>query len=115
MQLLCLADDRVVDGFGDFLPADHPQRVRVEPVNARVLRSPYRPPGFGALLFEDVLIFEVGGEPCRGLRGHHFPRGFGSLKNFAERLREAWRNSLLHHQVSPVLDQLHFQLRLDTS
>ncbi|MGH9914949.1 MAG: transposase family protein [Pyrinomonadaceae bacterium] len=45
----------------------------------------------------------------------YFPRGFGSLKNFAERLREAWRNSLLHAQVLPWLDQLHFQIRLDTS
>lgn len=45
----------------------------------------------------------------------YFPRGFGSLKNFAERLREAWRNSLLAEQVLPLLDQLRFQLRLDTS
>ncbi len=45
----------------------------------------------------------------------YFPRGFGSLKNFAERLREAWRNSLLHEQVLPLLAQLHFQIRFDTS
>lgn len=45
----------------------------------------------------------------------YFPRGFGSLKNFAERLREAWRNSLLHEQVLFLLDQLRFQIRLDTS
>ena len=45
----------------------------------------------------------------------YFPRGFGSLKNFAERLREAWRNSLLHQQVFPVLDQLRFQIRFDSS
>ncbi len=45
----------------------------------------------------------------------YFPRGFGSLKNFAERLQEAWRNSLLHEHILHWLDQLHFQLRLDTS
>lgn len=45
----------------------------------------------------------------------YFPRGFGSLKNFAERLREAWRNSLLHAQVLLFLDQLRFQIRFDTS
>lgn len=45
----------------------------------------------------------------------YFPLGFGSLKNFAERLREAWRNSLLQEQVFSVLDQLQFQIRLDTS
>lgn len=45
----------------------------------------------------------------------YFPRGFGSLKNFAERLREAWRNGLLHEQVLPLLEQLSFQIRLDTS
>ena len=45
----------------------------------------------------------------------YFPRGFGSLANFAERLREAWRNSLLREQVLPLLDQLNFQIRLDTS
>lgn len=45
----------------------------------------------------------------------YFPRGFGSLKNFAARLREAWRNSLLQEQVLPLLDQLRFQIRLDTS
>lgn len=45
----------------------------------------------------------------------YFPRGFGSLKNFAERLREAWRNSLLHEQVLHLLDQLRFQIRFDTS
>jgi hypothetical protein len=45
----------------------------------------------------------------------YFPRGFGSLKNFAERLREAWRNSLFHQQVFPLLDQLRFQIRFDTS
>jgi hypothetical protein len=26
----------------------------------------------------------------------YFPRGLGSLKNFAEDLCEAWRNSLIH-------------------
>jgi len=45
----------------------------------------------------------------------YFPRGFGALKNFAERLREAWRNSLLHAQVFQWLDQLRFQIRFDTS
>lgn len=45
----------------------------------------------------------------------YFPRGFGSLKNFAERLREAWRNSLLHAQALCFLDQLRFQIRFDTS
>jgi len=45
----------------------------------------------------------------------YFPRGFGSLRNFAERLREAWRNSLLHEQVLDLLDQLRFQIRFDTS
>lgn len=45
----------------------------------------------------------------------YFPRGFGSLKNFAERLREAWRNSLLHAQALTLLDQLRFQIRFDTS
>lgn len=45
----------------------------------------------------------------------YFPRGFGSLKNFAERLREAWRNSLLDEQVLSLLGQLGFQIRLDTS
>ena len=45
----------------------------------------------------------------------YFPRGFGSLKNFAQRLREAWRNSLLHPQVLLFLDQLGFQIRLDSS
>ncbi len=45
----------------------------------------------------------------------YFPRGFGSLKNFGERLREAWRNSLLHQQALPLLGQLRFQIRFDTS
>jgi hypothetical protein len=45
----------------------------------------------------------------------YFPRGFGSLKNFAERLREAWRNSLLNEQALALLDQARFQIRLDTS
>jgi hypothetical protein len=45
----------------------------------------------------------------------YFPRGFGSLKNFAERLGEAWRNSLFHQQVFSLLDQLRFQIRFDTS
>ncbi len=45
----------------------------------------------------------------------YFPRGFGSLKNTALRLREAWRNSLLHAQALLLLDQLRFQIRLDTS
>lgn len=45
----------------------------------------------------------------------YFPRGFGSLKNTASRLREAWRNSLLHEQVLHLLDQLRFQIRFDTS
>jgi len=45
----------------------------------------------------------------------YFPRGFGSLKNFAERLCEAWRNSLLHEQVFPLLGQLRFQIRFDSS
>ena len=45
----------------------------------------------------------------------YFPRGFGSLKNFAERLREAWRNSLIDAQALILLDQICFQIRLDTS
>lgn len=45
----------------------------------------------------------------------YFPRGFGSLANVAERLREAWRNSLLHEQVLLLLNQLSFQIRFDTS
>lgn len=45
----------------------------------------------------------------------YFPRGFGSLKNFAERLREAWRNSLIHAQALILLDQLRLQIRFDTS
>ena len=45
----------------------------------------------------------------------YFPRGFGSLKNFAERLREAWRNSLLAEQVLCLLGRLSIQIRLDTS
>jgi hypothetical protein len=45
----------------------------------------------------------------------YFPRGFGALKNFAERLCEAWRNSLLHEQVLDLLDQLRFQIRFDSS
>jgi hypothetical protein len=45
----------------------------------------------------------------------YFPRGFGSLKNTASRLLEAWRNSLLHEQVLDLLDQLRFQIRFDTS
>ncbi|MGH9854410.1 MAG: hypothetical protein ACREBD_31585, partial [Blastocatellia bacterium] len=45
----------------------------------------------------------------------YFPRGFGSLKNFAERLREAWRNSLLHEQALRWLGQLRFQIRFDSS
>lgn len=45
----------------------------------------------------------------------YFPRGFGSLKNFAARLREAWRNSLLHEQVLAWLSQLSGQIRLDSS
>jgi hypothetical protein len=45
----------------------------------------------------------------------YFPRSFGSLKNFAERLREAWRNCLLHPQILFLLDQLRFQVRFDSS
>lgn len=45
----------------------------------------------------------------------YFPRGFGSLKNFADRLREAWRNSLLDKHIFLLLEQLRFQIRLDTS
>jgi hypothetical protein len=45
----------------------------------------------------------------------YFPRGFGSLKNFAARLCEAWRNSLLHEHALCLLGQLSFQIRLDTS
>ena len=44
-----------------------------------------------------------------------FPRGFGSLKNFAFRLLEAWRNCLLHADVLTLLRQLRCQIRLDTS
>jgi hypothetical protein len=45
----------------------------------------------------------------------YFPRGSGSLKNLAERLREVWRNSLLHPQALTLLDRLRFQIRFDTS
>lgn len=45
----------------------------------------------------------------------YFPRGFGSLKNFAGRLAEAWRNSLLAKQVLDLLARLRFQIRFDTS
>jgi DDE_Tnp_1-associated len=44
-----------------------------------------------------------------------FPRGFGSLKNFAFRLLEAWRNCLLAPQALTRICQLRCQIRLDTS
>lgn len=45
----------------------------------------------------------------------YFPRGFGSLKNFAFRLLEAWRNSLLSTPALALIRQLRCQIRLDTS
>jgi len=45
----------------------------------------------------------------------YFPQGFGSLKNFAFRLLEAWRNCLLHTEVLTLIRQLQCQIRLDTS
>ena len=44
-----------------------------------------------------------------------FPRGFGSLKNFAFRLLEAWRNCLLLPHCLAQIDRLRCQIRLDTS
>ncbi len=46
---------------------------------------------------------------------HYFPEGFGSLKNFAWCLLEAWRNCLLHPQALSLIQQLRCQIRLDTS
>jgi hypothetical protein len=46
---------------------------------------------------------------------HYFPQGFGSLKNFAWRLLEAWRNCLLHPQALSLIQQLRCQIRLDSS
>ncbi len=45
----------------------------------------------------------------------YFPLGFGSLKDFAKRLLEAWPSSLMASQVLDLLDQLRFQIRFDTS
>jgi hypothetical protein len=45
----------------------------------------------------------------------YFPQGFGSLKNFAFRLLEAWRNSLLSAPALALIRQLRCQIRLDTS
>ena len=45
----------------------------------------------------------------------YFPRGFGSLRKFAERLCEAWRNSLLAPEILFLLEQLRCQIRFDTS
>jgi len=71
-------------------------------------------------LSEKILTARLGEEfsldsPFHRTPFKYFPRGFGSLRNFAERLREAWRNSLLHEQVLDLLDQLRFQIRFDTS
>jgi hypothetical protein len=44
-----------------------------------------------------------------------FPRGFGSLKNFAFRLLEAWRNCLLPPHAPTLIGRLRCQIRLDTS
>jgi hypothetical protein len=45
----------------------------------------------------------------------YFPQGFGSLKNFAFRLLEAWRNSLLQAEALTPILQFRCQIRLDTS
>ena len=44
-----------------------------------------------------------------------FPRGFGSLKNFAFRWLEAWRNCLLPAHSLTLIYRLRCQIRLDTS
>jgi hypothetical protein len=44
-----------------------------------------------------------------------FPEGFGSLKNFAFRLLEAWRNCLLQADLFTLISQRRCQIRLDTS
>jgi hypothetical protein len=44
-----------------------------------------------------------------------FPRGFGSLKNFAFRLLEAWRNCLLPPRALTRICRLRCHIRLDTS
>ena len=44
-----------------------------------------------------------------------FPRGFGSAKNLAARLLEAWRNALLLPEALRLLRQLRWQIRLDSS
>jgi hypothetical protein len=44
-----------------------------------------------------------------------FPRGFGSAKNLAARLLEAWRNALLLPEALRLIRQLRWQIRLDSS
>jgi hypothetical protein len=44
-----------------------------------------------------------------------FPRGFGSAKNLAARLLEAWRNALILPEALRLIRQLRWQIRLDSS
>jgi hypothetical protein len=44
-----------------------------------------------------------------------FPRGFGSAKNLATRLLEAWRNALIVPEALRLLRQFRWQIRLDSS
>jgi hypothetical protein len=44
-----------------------------------------------------------------------FPRGFGSAKNLAARLLEAWRNALIVPAALRLLRQFRWQIRLDSS
>ena len=44
-----------------------------------------------------------------------FPRGFGSAKNLAARLLEAWRNALIVPEALRLLRQFRWQIRLDSS
>ena len=44
-----------------------------------------------------------------------FPRGFGSVKNLAARLLEAWRHVRLAATTWALLAQTRAQIRFDTS
>lgn len=44
-----------------------------------------------------------------------FPAGFGSVKNLAFRLLEAWRNTFLSHYCLQLLRLARFQIRFDSS
>ena len=44
-----------------------------------------------------------------------FPSGFGSAKNLAFRLLEAWRNCRMSQAAITALLQTRFQIRFDTS